>query len=316
MIENQSRSSQTATPTPEPGSAETPSSLCPELPCVSTANHPPPDPNTTQQDPSAPSPNLAEGFKDIQGYSKEFKDIQSKKMTPAPQTDPAAPPVPIVCNPQIVPASRRPKGKIATLPKEQRDTINRLLLDGATYALVADRMADSGVFLNLENVSNWFKTGFQEFLEHLNRLDYHRARYEAASDLLQNADTARLPEASLQTAAAQIYDLLGQLAPTALASSIGDDPDRYTRLLNALSRVTREALALQKHRDACARARAAIQPLHDPKRKLTESETRAIVRKVDNILGLSSEDDEDNPLADRPPTGEPVQSSNETPAAA
>jgi hypothetical protein len=50
------------------------------------------------------------------------------------------------------------------------------------------------------------------------------------------------------------------------------------------SRLTREALAIQKYTDA--RARAAL-PQLDPKRKLDESETRAIVRKVDEILGLA-----------------------------
>jgi hypothetical protein len=46
-------------------------------------------------------------------------------------------------------------------------------------------------------------------------------------------------------------------------------------------------MLVQKYRDTCARARAALREL-DPKRKLDESETRAIVRKVDEILGLAS----------------------------
>jgi hypothetical protein len=38
-----------------------------------------------------------------------------------------------------------------------------------------------------------------------------------------------------------------------------------------------------------AKAHAAMHPLRDANRKLTESETRAIVPRVDEILGLSSE---------------------------
>ena len=183
---------------------------------------------------------------------------------------------------------RRLKGKIPALPKAQRDAINRLLHDGATYAAVAERMAEQGVLLNAENISNWFQTGFQDYLDQLDRLDYQRARYETAADLLQNTDTARLPEASLQTAAAQIFDLLGRFTPAALAQNIANNPDQYTRLLNALSRITRESLTLQKYRDACAQARQHLQELKDPKRKLTDEERLAIVHQLDEILGLPS----------------------------
>jgi hypothetical protein len=188
------------------------------------------------------------------------------------------------------PTPRRLKGKVAALPKDQRDAINKLLLDGATYAVVIHRMAELGISLNGENISNWYQTGFQEHIAHLERLDYQRARYEAANELLQNIDVSRLPEAGLQTAAAQIYDVLDRFTPAAIADTIGDEPDRYIRVVNSLSRLTREALAIQKYTDA--RARAALRELN-PKRKLDESETRAIVRKVDEILGLPSDPDAD-----------------------
>jgi len=59
--------------------------------------------------------------------------------------------------------------------------------------------------------------------------------------------------------------------------------------MNALARASSETLQLQKYREACAQARAALQNLRDPKRKLNDDERRAIVRNVDEILGLSSE---------------------------
>jgi hypothetical protein len=180
--------------------------------------------------------------------------------------------------------SRRSRGKIAALPKEHRDTINKLLLDGSPYPAVINRMADQGISLNTQNLSNWYQTGFQDHLAHLERLDHQRAKYEAATDLLQNMDVSKLPEAGLQTAAAQIYDLLDKFSPDAIAAAIADQPDKYIRLVNSLSRLTREALAIKKYTDA--RARAALRQL-DVHRKLDRDETRAIVRKVDEILGLS-----------------------------
>ncbi len=215
-------------------------------------------------------------------------------MNTAPETSsPSQTAIPQPADPQPSTARRRPKGKIPSLTKEQRDAINHLLLDGATYAVVEARMAEQGISLNGENISNWYHTGYQEYLDQLDRLDYQRARYEAASDLLQNTDTAKLPEAGLQVAAAQIYDLLGRFTPAALAKAFTDDPDKYTRLLNALSRITRESLTIQKYRDASARAREALKPMMNPNRKLNDEETRAIVRKVDEILGFPTDDDDE-----------------------
>jgi hypothetical protein len=62
--------------------------------------------------------------------------------------------------------------------------------------------------------------------------------------------------------------------------------------MNALARTSRETMLLQKYREACAKAREAIQVLKDPKRKLTDSERRAIVSHVDDILGIRWDTDE------------------------
>jgi hypothetical protein len=206
-------------------------------------------------------------------------------MTTAPL--PTAP-SPEPSSPNLDPATlppRRLKGKIAGLTKDHRDTINNLLLDGSTYAVVISRMAELGVSLNPENVSNWYQTGFQEYLQRLEHLDFQRAKYEAASDLIQNIDVSKIPEAGLQTAAAQIYDLLDRFTPADIAGSLADEPDRYIRMVDSLSRLTREALLIQKYSDA--RARAALRQL-DPNRELDQGENRAIVRHVDRLFGLAS----------------------------
>ena len=67
---------------------------------------------------------------------------------------------------------------------------------------------------------------------------------------------------------------------------LGGDSSAFVRLIHALTRASRETLLVQKYRAACAQARLALQELKDPNRELNESETRAIVRKVDDILGL------------------------------
>jgi hypothetical protein len=187
---------------------------------------------------------------------------------------------------------RRLKGKIAGLPKDHRDTVNKLLLDGSTYVVVIARMAELGISLNPENVSNWYQTGFQDYLNRLEHLDFQRAKYEAATDLMLNMDVSKIPEAGLQTAAAQIYDLLDRFTPADIAGSLADEPDRYIRMVNSLSRLTREALSIQKYSDA--RARATLRQL-DPHRELDQSENRAIVRHVDKLFGLPSGSDTPTP---------------------
>ena len=67
---------------------------------------------------------------------------------------------------------------------------------------------------------------------------------------------------------------------------LGGDSSAFVRLLNALARASREAMLVQKYREACVQARGLLSGLKDPDRKLTERETQAIVRKVDEVLGF------------------------------
>jgi len=94
---------------------------------------------------------------------------------------------------------------------------------------------------------------------------------------------------------------------------LGGDSAAFVRLINALARASRETMLLQKYRTACAQARAALSELKDPKRKLTESERRAIVLQVDDILGLGSPEDEapaDHlPESQPSPSPDPISSS-------
>jgi hypothetical protein len=69
---------------------------------------------------------------------------------------------------------------------------------------------------------------------------------------------------------------------------LGGDSSAFVDLIHALARASRETLLVQKYRDACAQARLTLQELKDLNRALNESETRAIVRKVDQLLGHGS----------------------------
>jgi hypothetical protein len=57
-------------------------------------------------------------------------------------------------------------------------------------------------------------------------------------------------------------------------------------MLNTLARITRSLLNLKQYQDQAAQARLALEPMRDPRRKLTDDERRAIVAQVDEILGI------------------------------
>ena len=107
-------------------------------------------------------------------------------------------------------------------------------------------------------------------------------------------DDSKLEHVALKTASMRLYQLFKQFDAIDFSASVENKPEAYTRLFSALPRITREALRYQKYRDACAQARAEVQKLKDPKRKLTDSERLAIVHKVDEILGLRSPDHDDH----------------------
>jgi hypothetical protein len=107
--------------------------------------------------------------------------------------------------------------------------------------------------------------------------------------LVKDFDATEVNHAALQLGTLHIFEALRELGPGPLNKKLGGDCAAFARLVNALARASRETMQLQKYREACAKARAALREL-DPKRKLDESETRAIVRKVDEILGLGPDE--------------------------
>jgi hypothetical protein len=199
--------------------------------------------------------------------------------------------------PQPPGASRggRANGKIARLPKPIRDQINHWLLDGVSYPDIIQRLGEHGKDLTLDNISQWKKRAFQDWLVEQAFVERTRARQETPGELVRDFDATEVNHAALQLGALTIFEALRDLGPGSLDKKLGGDAGAFVRLLNALARTSRETMMLQKYREACAKARAALYELKDPKRKLTDSERRAIVMHVDDILGISHDDDDDEP---------------------
>src|SRR5882757_2236796 len=98
------------------------------------------------------------------------------------------------------PSSRR-NGKIARLPKETRDMINRMLDDGIPYHVIIDELGEAGESLNTQNLTNWKQGGYQDWLKNQALIDRMRAQTEFAMDLLRETGHA---DASLVTEACRL----------------------------------------------------------------------------------------------------------------
>src|SRR6185369_2445445 len=80
------------------------------------------------------------------------------------------------------PRPRKPRGKIAELPKPQRAMINGMLDSGKPYRVIQAETAKRGVSLNAENISNWFASGYQDYVRHQEWLEQVNSLRENASD--------------------------------------------------------------------------------------------------------------------------------------
>ena len=182
-----------------------------------------------------------------------------------------------------------------------RDQLNQMMLDGVSYPNIIKRLGDPASHLKPDHLCEWKKRGHKDWLVQQDWLAERRARRESAADLIEDCDATQVNQSALHLGTLYIFDALRDLRAGSLDDKLGGDSAAFARLLNALSRASRETLQLQKYREACAKARAALQALRDPKRKLSEDENRSLVLMVDDILGLPSDDDSSATTVPEPP---------------
>jgi hypothetical protein len=183
--------------------------------------------------------------------------------------------------------SERRKGKIARLPKELRDAVNLMLLDGVTYAQIVSDLEKRGqTGFNVQNISNWHAGGYVDWLKAHERLDQLRLLRESAFDLVKDNQGTKVTDAALHLAAAQAYEVLADFDLSAFKDAMVEKPEIYPKLINGLSKISNGVLDNRKYSDACEKARVEIQKLRDPKADISDSDRLAIVNEVDRILGI------------------------------
>ena len=147
----------------------------------------------------------------------------------------------------LLKVGRKRTGTVARKAKVIRDPINQMILDGLSYGEVIAALGDDGKDLNEDILSRWRTGGHQEWLRDQQKVDALRGKQEFAFDLVCAKDGNKVTQANLQIAAANLCHLLLDLEPCKLREALEEDPDKYTRLVNMLVRLSDGELRCEQH---------------------------------------------------------------------
>jgi hypothetical protein len=153
---------------------------------------------------------------------------------------------------QANPQNPRRNGKIARLPKEARDIINRMLDDGLPARVIIDELGDAGRGLNAQNITNLVQGGYQDYLRHQEALAAAKIQVECVAELLRECgevDPADINRACQLVAGTQLLGALRDHGDHALATMLQSDPKRYLPTLNTLCHMSRADLNRQKQQN-------------------------------------------------------------------
>lgn len=178
--------------------------------------------------------------------------------------------------------SNRRTGKIARLPFEVRTRVNEMLRDGKTYQEIIDFALPAD--LNEQNLTNWKEGGHQDWLQEQERLADMAAKREFAFQIVKENDGSKLHEANLHLAASQIYEVLADFDPQRLKDLLDEKPENYADVVNALGKLSKSNIEVQKYKDA---VNAALKICADAKKAdLSGGLSAETIEKIEKELKL------------------------------
>ena len=155
--------------------------------------------------------------------------------------------------------TNRRTGKIARLPFDLRTEVNVMLRDNVPYADIIAFLGTKGVAgLFEQNLTNWKDGGHQDWLKEQERLEDMAAKREFAFQIVKENDGSKLHEANLHLAASQIYEVLTDFDPNRLKDLLAEKPENYADVVNALGKLSKSNVELQKYKDNVAEQKKKI----------------------------------------------------------
>jgi len=144
-------------------------------------------------------------------------------------------------------APRVRNGKIAHLPKLERDMVNRMLHNHIPYSKIVGALDELQINVTERNISNWkTRGGYKEWcVEQERQINLSRLQ-DNLTDYLRKNDAGQLPEVGLQIAATQLSHML--LQPDAV-QKLTAEPEKYSKVVEMLCRLATQIQSLQKDRD-------------------------------------------------------------------
>jgi len=137
------------------------------------------------------------------------------------------------------------KGKVARLPKEVRDQVNEMMLDGLTYGEIIVALGEHGEHLNEQNLSNWKSGGYTRWLKGRERREDLLAVQEAIMDRVLKKGCPDLSKAAIQLAVTKAAQLIESIPPDDMKKTM--DSNNFTRLLNALAKLADGEMKCEVH---------------------------------------------------------------------
>src|SRR2546422_2510457 len=95
----------------------------------------------------------------------------------------------------------RRDGRIASLPKLQRDMVNHMLWNAVPYKNIVAALDEAGFTVTERNISNWATGGYLEWSLAQEHVPENRLHQDHMVDFLRRGDAQKLPQVGLQAPA-------------------------------------------------------------------------------------------------------------------
>ena len=176
-------------------------------------------------------------------------------------------------------------GKIACLPKLERDMVNRMLHNHVPYSKIVGALDELQINVTERNVSNWkTRGGYKEWcVEQERQINLSRLQ-DNLVDYLRKNDAGQLPEVGLQVAATQLSHMF--LQPDT-AQKLAAEPEKYRQVVDMLCRLSTHIQSLQKDRDEAVK-KAAYRGTSEHLKREDEKAIEDLRRTYTDTLGKSA----------------------------
>ena len=197
----------------------------------------------------------------------------------------AAPELPGEGGSPIVELNPCPRNRIARLPKEVRDSLNRMLGQGLTYAQILKQLGEHAHGLNKSSLSRWKRGPYQAWLKHQQRLEESCAQLKFALEAVRHNQDNQIHQATQQITALRISELFSQLDLSALKEAVIKDPATLVRLAHLLPKLSQGGLQCERQRHELAHSKPAP-PAEKPRGPIKRGLSNKALRYVEQRLRL------------------------------